>query len=116
MLIKIKKLVMGLFNSIMNVGKAVEGFKDAKGQGLGNRIKGVVDNITGETQDQKLDMINEKLDNLSGNTVSNGPSKTLSPIQSSVVNDTNYNPNMNKIAMNLPTDEDPTQDLTKQTI
>ena len=107
---------MGLFNSIMNVGKAVEGFKDAKGQGLGGRIRGVVDNMTGETQDQKLDMINEKLDNLAVNKVSNGPVKTLNPIQSSVVNDTNYNANMNNIAMNLPTNEDPTQDLTQEII
>ena len=61
-------------------------------------------------------MINEKLDNLAVNKVSNGPVKTLNPIQGSVVNDTNYNANMNKIAMNLPTDEDPTQDLTQQTI
>jgi hypothetical protein len=100
----------------MNVGKAVEGFKDAKGQGLGGRIRGVVDNMTGETQDQKLDMINEKLDNLAVNKVSNGPVKTLNPIQSSVVNDTNYNANMNNIAMNLPTNEDPTQDLTQEII
>ena len=107
---------MGLFNSIMNVGKAVEGFKDAKGQGLGGRIKGVVNNVTGETQDQKLDIINQKLDNLAVNKVSNGPAKTLSPIQGSVVNDTNYNANMNEIAMNLPTDEDPTQDLTQKIV
>jgi|10_taG_2_1085330.scaffolds.fasta_scaffold01645_19 hypothetical protein len=59
---------MGFFNKISNIGKAVEGWKDAgKGSSLGERLGGVFDNMSGETQDGKLDYIVEKIDEMATN-------------------------------------------------
>ena len=70
---------MGIWSSIGNIAKGVEGWKDAgKGSSIGERLGGVFDNISGETQDKKLDYIVGKVDEMAANAPTG--SKPMTPL------------------------------------
>ena len=61
--------------SIGNIAKGIEGWKDAKGQGLMGRLKGVAGNISGERQDDMLSQVLENQEQMmqaGSNTATNG--------------------------------------------